>query len=126
MTAIRHSILAVASLLALGLWLGNAAAGEPEQGDPAADEVNNGDAPLSLGDLAVVSTGQSVAMGAVSDADATVDDNDIEVGDDSYFMTGDAMSMQNNSGGINVNMVNTGNNVVMQTNTTMNLYLLSN
>jgi hypothetical protein len=124
MTAIRHSILAAASLLALGLWVGNAAADESVPDESAADEIATIEtAPLTANELVVVSSGN--AMGALSDADATVENNDIDVGDNSYFGTGDATSIQTNSGGINVNMVNTGNNVVMQTNTTLNLYLES-
>jgi len=128
MTAIRHSILTVASVLALGLWVGYAAADEPAPGAPAAEEINidtlnidNG--ALGNDELVTVSTGQSTAMMAVSAADADVEDNDITNSEGSTFQTGSATGIMANSGGLNTNMVNTGANVVMQANTTINLYL---
>lgn len=128
MTAIRHSILMVASFLAFGLWVGCAAADESSTDESAADvthidtlNIDNG--AIGNSQLQTVNSGQGAAMSAVSSADADLENNDITNSEGSSFQTGAATGMMANSGGINVNMVNSGNNVAMQANTTINLYL---
>lgn len=128
MTAIRYSNLAVALVLGFGLWVGCAAADESSSEESAAgvtniDTLNIDNGAIGNSQLQTVSTGQGAAMSAVSSADADIDDNDITNGDGSSFQTGAAAGIMGNSGGINVNMVNSGNNVAMQANTTINLYL---
>lgn len=128
MTAIRHSNLMVASVLTFGLWVGCAAADESTADESAADVTNIDTLNIDNGaignsQLQTVSSGQGAAMTAVSTADSDISDNDITNTDGSSFQTGAATGMMANSGGINVNMVNTGNNVAMQANTTINLYL---
>jgi hypothetical protein len=121
MTVIRHSILMVASIFAFGLWVGYAAADEPDEGTPAADILDIDNGALGASELVTISSGTS--MVAVSAADSDIENNDITTGENSHFQTGDASATMANAGGINVNMVNSGNNVAMQANTTINLYL---
>ena len=133
MTAIRYSNLAVALVFGFGLWVGCAAADESSSEESAAgvtnietvnvDTLNIDNGAIGNSQLQTVNSGQGAAMSAVSSADADLEENDITNSDGSTFQTGAATGMMANSGGINVNMVNSGNNVAMQANTTINLYL---
>jgi hypothetical protein len=119
MTDKRNWLLATASILMFGLWVGCAAAEDPGQGSPAADLVNVSDN-NALGDneMLAVGTGHGNSLGAVSDPDGNVSHNTI--GDNST--TGDISQMSANTGGINVNFANTGNNVVMQNSMAINIF----
>lgn len=91
---------------------------DPEPENPE-DSINIGGA-LGSGPLGAISTGNSSAsMVANSDPDAIVANNSI--GDNST--TGDVGVYSANSGGINVNFANSGNNVVMQNSMAVNIYL---
>jgi len=69
------------------------------------------------------STGQVVTQLTSTDQNAKVKDNDIVIGDNSAMTTGTASTLSQNSGGFNVNMTNSGNNVVMQNTTNLNIFL---
>jgi len=120
MTDKRNWLLATASILVFGLWVGCAAAEDPGQGSPAADLVNVSDN-KALGDneMLAVGTGQGNSLGAVSDPDGNVSHNTI--GDNST--TGEITQFSGNTGGINVTFANTGNNVVMQNSMAVNVFL---
>ena len=121
MTISRQWILAAASVLAFGLWVGPAAGGGPE-GSPPVDELSMGEevSELGAGLLQDVSSGNgSASMAADSDTDAFVVGN--EIGDNST--TGSVAAISANTGGINVNFANSGNNVVMQNSMAVNIYL---
>lgn len=134
MTDKRHWILVTASILTFGLWVGCAAAEDPSQGSSAADLVGghpaDGSSPAdlvnvsdnkALGDneMLAVGTGHGNSLGAVSDPDANVSGN----GPISDTTTGGINLASQNSGGINVNFANTGNNVVMQNSMAINVFL---
>jgi len=124
MAAKKRAVLAAVSLLSFGLWVGSAAAGDPNSGDPAAgDFLNPGSDQLGTNDLSSTSTGNQVTQLTSTSQDANVKKNDINVGDNSSFATGSATTFSQNSGGFNVNMTNTGNNVVMQNTTNVNIFL---
>jgi hypothetical protein len=124
MTDSRQLILAAAGFLALGLWVGPAAGDDPPppEGDPSS-AMNFLEIPedaSQAGALQDVSSGNgSASLGADSDTDAFVVGNTI--GDNST--TGDVAAISANSGGINVNFANSGNNVVMQNSMAVNIYL---
>ena len=125
MTATKQAVLAAASVLAFGLWVGSAAAGESTTGDPAAGDfltVPTSDQ-LGTNDMSSASTGQVVTQLTSTDQNANVKDNDIVIGDNSTMTTGTASTLSQNSGGFNVNMTNSGNNVVMQNTTNLNIFL---
>lgn len=110
--------------IALGLWVGNAAAGESNLDDPAADELLlQGNDELATEELSAASGGAAVSQISVSKQDADVEDNPVTMGDGAVWATGSAAGGSANTGGVNVNMVNTGNFVVMQNTTNLNLYL---
>ena len=121
MTDKRHWLLVTASIVAFGLWVGCAAAEEPGQGSPAADDVVNVSDNNALGDneMLAVGTGHGNALGAVSDPDGNVSGNSIS----GNTTTGSISQSSANTGGINVNFANTGNNVVMQNSMAVNVYL---
>jgi hypothetical protein len=125
MTAKKQAILAAASLLAFGLWVGGAAAGEPNAGDPAAadllDVTNAGQ--LGTNEMSSTNGGQAITQISSTKQDADVTGNDMTIGDNSSVATGSATSISSNTGGLNVNMTNTGNYVVMQNTTNLNIYL---
>ncbi len=130
MKAVRSALLMstftiALGTIALGLWVGNAAGGESDSDEPAADELQslNSSDQMATDELSTASGGQAVTQMSVSNQDADVDDNALTVGDGAVFATGFAAGGSANSGGINVNMVNTGNFVVMQNTTSLNLYL---
>ena len=120
MTDKRHWLLVTASILAFGLWVGCAAAEEPGEGSSAAELINVSDNTV-LGDneMLAVASGNGNSLGALSDPDANVSDN----GAISDVTTGTIDQSSMNSGGINVNFANTGNNVVMQNSMAINVYL---
>ena len=120
MTDRRHWLLVTASILVFGLWVGCAAAEEPAEDSSAADLINVSDNNV-LGDneMLNVASGNGNSLGAVSDPDATVSHN--KIGDNS--ITGDIGQSSTNTGGINVNFANTGNNVVMQNSMAINIYM---
>jgi hypothetical protein len=122
MTDKRHWILVTASILTFGLWVGCAAAEEPDSGSSAADLINVTDNNV-LGDneMLAVASGNGNSLGAVSDPDGNVSHN--KIGDNST--TGDVSLSSANTGGINVNFANSGNNVVMQNSMAINVYLTS-
>jgi len=124
MAAKNGAVLTAASLLAFGLWVGSAAAGESNTGDPAAGDFLNvpSNDQLGSGELSSTNTGQVTQLTSTSQ-DADVKHNDINIGDNSSMTTGSASTFSQNSGGFNVNMTNTGNNVVMQNTTNVNVYL---
>jgi hypothetical protein len=66
-----------------------------------------------------VASGNGNSLGAVSDPDAEVSHN--KIGDNS--VTGGIAQSSTNTGGINVNFANTGNNVVMQNSMAINIYM---
>ena len=122
MTDKRPWILVTASILTFGLWVGCAAAEEPDSGSSAADLINVTDNNV-LGDneMLAVASGNGNSLGAVSDPDGNVSHN--KIGDNST--TGDVGLSSANTGGINVNFANSGNNVVMQNSMAINVYLTS-
>jgi hypothetical protein len=125
MKATKRVVLAAASVFAFGLWVGSAAAGESTTGDPAAGDFLTvpGSDQLGTNDLSSASTGQVVTQITSTNQDAKVKDNDIVIGDNSSLTTGSATTISQNSGGFNVNMTNSGNNVVMQNTTNLNIFL---
>jgi len=124
MTVKKQAILAAASVLVFGLWVGTAAAGASDTGDPAAGDFLNvpSNDQLGSGEMSSTNTGQVTQVTSTSQ-DADVKHNDINIGDNSAMTTGSASTFSQNSGGFNVNMTNTGNNVVMQNTTNVNVYL---
>src|SRR5262247_1309514 len=125
MTATKQAVLAAASVLVFGLWVGSAAAGESTTGDPAAGDFLTvpGSDQLGTSELSSASTGQVVTQITSTNQDAKVKDNDIIIGDNSSMTTGTATTISQNSGGFNINMTNSGNNVVMQNTTNLNIFL---
>jgi len=119
MTTSRQWILATAGFLAFSLWVGTASG---DGLDPSSSSLDGLTEEVSSAALAGVSSGNgSTAQVAGSDPDAFVIGNTI--GDNST--TGDVMAISGNTGGINVNFANSGNNVVMQNSMAVNIYLES-
>ena len=123
MTAMTR-ISALSTILALGLWVGPAAAGDMNTNSPAADDtlVTNG-GQLDPSQMSAASGGHAVVdVSNVAVADAT-NVNHFSVDDGGQINTGAINSSNNNSGGITVSLINTGNGVVMQNATNINVFL---
>ena len=116
-------ISALSTLLALGLWVGPAVAGDADSGAPAADDllVASGDQ-LDPNKMSAASGGHAVDETNIAIASAT-NVNSFDVDDGGQINTGSLNSSNNNSGGITVNLLNTGAGVVMQNATNINIYL---
>jgi len=121
MTAMTR-ISALSTILALGLWVGPAAAGDINTDSPAADDtvVANGDQ-LDPGQMSAA-TGGHVDESNVAVATAT-NVNTFSADNGGQINTGSLNSNNNNSGGITVSLLNTGNGVVMQNATNINIFL---
>jgi hypothetical protein len=121
MTAMTR-ISALSTILALGLWVGPAAAGDINTDSPAADDtlVANGDQ-LDPGQMSAA-TGGHVDESNVAVATAT-NVNTFSTDNGGQINTGSLNSNNNNSGGITVSLLNTGNGVVMQNATNINIFL---
>lgn len=115
-------ISALSTILALGLWVGPAAAGDINTDSPAADDtlVANGDQ-LDPGQMSAA-TGGHVDESNVAVATAT-NVNTFSTDNGGQINTGSLNSNNNNSGGITVSLLNTGNGVVMQNATNINIFL---
>ena len=124
MTAMTK-ISALSTILALGLWVGPAAAGDINTDSPAADDtlVANGDQ-LDPGQMSAATGGHADAVDAsnVANAEAT-NVNSFSADHGGQINTGSLNSANNNSGGITVSLLNTGNGVVMQNATNINIFL---
>ena len=117
-------ISALSTILALGLWVGPAAAGDMNTNSPAADDtlVTTSDQ-LDPGQMSAARGGHAVAEESnVAVADAT-NVNHFSADDGGQINTGAINSSNNNSGGITVSLINTGNGVVMQNATNINVFL---
>jgi hypothetical protein len=124
MTTSRQWILATASFLAFSLWVGTASGDGLDASSSSLDELSDLNVANQMGSAAMETTttgNSSPALAANSDPDAVVVGNTI--GDNST--TGDVMAISGNTGGINVNFANSGNNVVMQNSMAVNIYLES-
>jgi hypothetical protein len=129
----RQWILATAGFLALSLWVGTASADGPVESTTSPSTLDDLDVlNISIGEVDVnapeMSSGpvtgttsgdSSAALVANSDPDAIIDENSI--GDNST--TGDITVYSGNTGGINVQFANSGNDVVMQNSMAVNIYL---
>jgi len=123
MTAMTR-ISALSTILALTLWVGPATAGDANTGSPAADDtlVANGDQ-LDPNQMSSARGGHAVADESnVAAADAT-NVNTFTADKGGQINTGAIDSSNNNSGGITVSLINTGNGVVMQNATNINIFL---
>jgi len=117
-------ISALSTILALSLWVGPAAAGDANTGSPAADDTvaANGDQ-LDPSQMSSARGGHAVAEESnVAAADAT-NVNTFNADKGGQINTGAINSANNNSGGITVSLINTGNGVVMQNATNINVFL---
>lgn len=123
MTATR--IVALSTILALGLWVGPAAAGDADAGAPAADDLlmANGDQ-LDPGQMSAAAGGHAVEETNIAIAVAD-NDNTFTITHGGELNTGAITSTNTNTGGITVSLMNTGAGVVMQNATNINIYLSS-
>jgi hypothetical protein len=106
-------------VLALGVcvWVGEARA------DSASNEIAVENTASSL-DLAALSGGglSLTNVEATGTQTGGVNDNTIDNSGGSYMHNGGNISANANSGGITINMLNSGNNVLMQNITQINVY----
>lgn len=124
MTAMTR-ISALSTILALGLWVGPAAAGDINTGSPAADDtlVADGDQ-LDPAQMSAATGGHADAVDESNVAVATATNvNTFSADKGGQINTGSLNSANNNSGGITVSLLNTGNGVVMQNATNINIFL---
>jgi hypothetical protein len=124
MTAMTR-ISALSTILALGLWVGPAAAGDINTDSPAADDtlVANGDQ-LDPGQMSAATGGHADAVDESNVAVATATNaNTFTADNGGQINTGAINSSNNNSGGITVSLINTGAGVVMQNATNINIFL---
>jgi hypothetical protein len=121
--AAMTKISALSTVLALSLWVGPVAAGDIATDSPAADDtIAAGGDPLDHSAMVAASGGQAVEQNNVAATTAT-NVNKFDVDHGGEINTGGINSSNNNSGGITVSMINTGNGVVMQNATNINIYL---
>jgi hypothetical protein len=122
MTAMTR-ISALSTVLALGLWVGPAAAGDADTTSPAADDIVEAEgSQLEPSELSAASGGHAVDQDNVNIQEG-VNHNTFTVTDGGRLNTGSINSSNSNSGGITVTMMNTGAGAVMQNATNINIYL---
>src|SRR5882724_2963173 len=123
MTAMTR-ISALSTILALGLWVGPAAAGDINTDSPAADDTltANGDQ-LDPGEMSAARGGHAVVDESNVAVATATNVNSFSADNGGQINTGAINSSNNNSGGITVSLINTGAGVVMQNATNINIFL---
>src|SRR5262245_56321510 len=123
MTAMTR-ISALSTILALGLWVGPAAAGDADTTSPAADDIVVAEgSQLEPSELSAASGGHAAVDQDNVNVEEAVNHNTFTVTDGGQLNTGSINSSNANSGGITVTMMNTGAGAVMQNATNINIYL---